>query len=54
MEEKEYLLIITFEDYTMTVKTKDPQVECNRAFLRGSVMSIIQDGKLIYTKSGII
>lgn len=54
MEEKEYLLIITFEDYTMSVKTKDPQAECNKAFQRGGVMSIIQDSKLIYTHSGIL
>lgn len=54
MEEKEYMLIITFEDYTMTVKTKDPQAECAKAFQKGRVMSIIQDSKLIYTKSGIL
>jgi len=53
VKEREYLLIITFEDCTMTVKTKDPQIECNKAFQRGGVMSIIQDNKLIYTKSGI-
>lgn len=53
MEEKECLLIITFEDCNMTIRTKDPQKECMKAFQRGKVISIIQDSKIIYSKSGL-
>lgn len=47
---KKHLLIIVFSTHTETIKTEEPSLEIERAFKRGSVMTIIQDNKIIWTR----
>ena len=44
------LVIITYEDCVVSIRTSDPEKEIREAMLRGGVLSIIKDNQIIYSK----
>ena len=50
--EKETLLVVMYGDNTVTIKTKNPELEVKNAFMKPNLTAIIQDNKIIYARSG--
>ena len=52
-EQEVKLMVIMFESHTENVRTNDPVAEMSRIMnlAPGKVLSVIYDGKIIYTKN---
>ena len=50
MKKEKVLLIIQYEDSTVSVWTDNPASKINSALINGNVISILVNDKIIYTK----
>jgi len=50
MKKEKVLLVIQYDDSTVSVWTDNPTFEIDSALIKGNVISILVNDKIIYTK----